>query len=579
MNYRTMAAALLTAVLLISGQGVGLVSAQATPFPAPARAETLPAGRPVSMSPDGTMVVSVDRGEQICVYLVESMTQVSCASLADVRVPVRVASVVWSPDSTRIAFAQDGLLLFRDSDIWVLGVQTGQLTRVTDEASDESLFPGEAGTEFFLDVAPTWRPDGEAITFSRSLWVDGEPAGNVIAEVPAGGGEPVTLATIDKGRVGVWWTHGGWSPDGSVLYFTADYLPAEPLQNGIWALDPATGEIGQIARSEDPKLGTLTLRMVSPSGDRLLAYYPQAAGQGSITESIQRFVDPETGEISDIPNPMPETGAYAGSWFSTFSPDGHYLLQPWGPNDALDYWVTELTTGESTEVASDLLFAAPIELELNPVWASNGLVGVPKEARGFSFFPIDGIGLGQAVTPVEASPIASGNTGGVPVGGPVRSVELPEGRAVSMSPDGHYLAAAVPPQESLCVYEVATMAEVSCADLSVLNTGLRVEDVVWSPDSTRLAFSEQTFITFKDGDLWIMDAATGVLTNLTDDHYDGAILFLQDDADDVEFFADVAPAWTPDSQYITFSRSLRGEGGVMSNVVAQIPAAGGKSRR
>jgi Tol biopolymer transport system component len=65
----------------------------------------------------------------------------------------------------------------------------------------------------------------------------------------------------------------------------------------------------------------------------------------------------------------------------------------------------------------------------------------------------------------------------------------------------------------------------------VLNTMLRMEDVVWSPDSTRIVFSEQTFVTFKDGDLWVMDAATGTLTNLTDDNYTDAIFFLKEDED------------------------------------------------
>jgi hypothetical protein len=402
---------LLVAIAIVFSHGAGLVSGQDMSPPPIVESAELPSGRPVSMSPDGTMVVSVDRGEQICVYLVPSMDQVTCASLAEVRVPVRLADVVWSPDSTRIAFAQDGFRLFYDSDIWMLEVESGQLTRLTDEASNEELFPGEAGTEFYLDVAPTWTPDSQAITFSRSFWIDGEAAGNVIAEVPAEGGDTVTLATIDEGRVGVWWSPGGWSPDGNVLYYSADPVPVAPLEAGIWAFDRATGETRQIAQTDDPSLGSLMLRTVSPSGDRLLAYYARAIDPNTMDASVQRFVDPATGEISDIPNPVPESGIWEGSWFSTFSPNGQYLLQPWGPPEAFDFWATDLTTGESLEVASDLPFASPIEIELSPVWASNGLVGVPQEARGFAFFPIDGIGLSAtppAATPdTGASPIAS----------------------------------------------------------------------------------------------------------------------------------------------------------------------------
>ncbi|MCA9859023.1 MAG: PD40 domain-containing protein, partial [Thermomicrobiales bacterium] len=256
-------------------------------------------------------------------------------------------------------------------------------------------------------------------------------------------------------------------------------------------------------------------------------------------------------------------------------------LQPWGPDGLFDFWVTNLETGESTQVATGLQSATPVDHWLSPVWGSNGLAGVAHDVTGFYSFPIEGLGLDlvpptsevvATETPAIPSPVPDSSTG-TPAGGPVRSVETPDGRAVAMSPDGTYLAVVVPPQGSLCIYAVETMAEVSCADLSVLNTMLRIEDVVWSPDSTMIAFSEQAFITFEDGDLWVMDATTGTLTNLTDDGFDGNLLS-QDD-EDITFWIDVAPAWTPDSQFITFSRSEFENSQHVGNVVAQVPAAGG----
>ena len=97
---------------------------------------------------------------------------------------------------------------------------------------------------------------------------------------------------------------------------------------------------------------------------------------------------------------------------------------------------------------------------------------------------------------------------------------------------------------------------------------------MWSPDSTRLAFSEQTFVTFKDGDLWVMDAQTGALTNLTDDQYDGSVLFLAEGDDDVAFSVQLSPAWTPDGQNLTFSSSQFQGNEMLGNTIAQLPADG-----
>lgn len=71
-----------------------------------------------------------------------------------------------------------------------------------------------------------------------------------------------------------------------------------------------------------------------------------------------------------------------------------------------------------------------------------------------------------------------------------RSIEIPDTRLIAISPDGKSLAASDPGLNKLCIYEVETLAERVCADLAPLEAGLRLEDVVWSPDSTRLVLAE-----------------------------------------------------------------------------------------
>jgi dipeptidyl aminopeptidase/acylaminoacyl peptidase len=127
------------------------------------------------------------------------------------------------------------------------------------------------------------------------------------------------------------------------------------------------------------------------------------------------------------------------------------------------------------------------------------------------------------VTAMAASP--------VPVSAPrvldQRTIKLPDTRIISMSPDGRRIAGAQPvigcQRGRLCVFAVTTLAQQSCVDLSPLEAGLRIEDVTWSPDGTRLAFAEDTFRVLRDGDLWVMDVATGALTNVDDDGFGGRV--------------------------------------------------------
>ncbi len=163
-----------------------------------------------------------------------------------------------------------------------------------------------------------------------------------------------------------------------------------------------------------------------------------------------------------------------------------------------------------------------------------------------------------------------------PTAGPVQAFQVEDGDPIGLSPDGTMYAVVVD-RTALCVYATETQEELSCANLDALRAGVRLEDVVWSPDGTRLAFSEDAFRYGEDGDLWVVDAPSGALTNVTDDGFEGSMLGFGDDAvEDPTYAIDVAPAWTPDGQFITFSRSPLVNGERQGNDLAQVPAAGGE---
>lgn len=156
-----------------------------------------------------------------------------------------------------------------------------------------------------------------------------------------------------------------------------------------------------------------------------------------------------------------------------------------------------------------------------------------------------------------------------------REIEIPDSRILSLSPDGLLVAATSFSQDRLCVYVRETLAEQACADLEPLEAGLMMEDVVWSPDSSKLALAERGFILFRDGDLWMMDALSGALTNLTDDGVNAGIPFGDDEVEFSELFLDNAPAWLPDSSGVTFSRSTWRDGVWMGNTIETVRLDGG----
>jgi hypothetical protein len=75
--------------------------------------------------------------------------------------------------------------------------------------------------------------------------------------------------------------------------------------------------------------------------------------------------------------------------------------------------------------------------------------------------------------------------------GSLQTIEVEGMRPIGLSPDGRLLAATDFGMDELCVYTVEPFAEQVCASMEPLVAGLRLEDVSWSPDSTRLVLAER----------------------------------------------------------------------------------------
>ncbi|MGH2562320.1 MAG: TolB family protein, partial [Thermomicrobiales bacterium] len=241
---RTILAALLLATVTLHPAA----AQQATP-PAelPERREVkLPDARIVALSPDGTrFVASKSAGARLtdlCVYDVATLTEQTCGDLEARRIAISLDSVVWSPDSTKITFAEDAFRIFVDGDLWLMDAATGELTNVTDDGyegrievwDDDEEWPE---TPIHVDILPAWAPDSRSIAFSRSPIFNGEFRGNQIVSLDLASGEVETLAPVTLAEPGVVYFGLAWAPDGQRLYYSVAYPESDNTQNGIWVYD------------------------------------------------------------------------------------------------------------------------------------------------------------------------------------------------------------------------------------------------------------------------------------------------------------------------------------------------------
>ena len=167
----------------------------------------------------------------------------------------------------------------------------------------------------------------------------------------------------------------------------------------------------------------------------------------------------------------------------------------------------------------------------------------------------------------------------------VSQLVVPNGEIVSIAPDGRWLLAQLPlppeggdvgslrafqsddddesgdepdPNEpKLCVYAFDSLVLRACTATDVFEDGPgRISgEVSWAPDGNAVVFSEGAVTTGRDGDLWRLDAASGALTNLTDDGFAGDLPF--GEQTDTPVYFDTQPAFSPDGATIAFVRSGR----------------------
>ena len=143
-----------------------------------------------------------------------------------------------------------------------------------------------------------------------------------------------------------------------------------------------------------------------------------------------------------------------------------------------------------------------------------------------------------------------------------------EGIPCSLSPDGQWLAG-IGTDRELSLWRLPDLEQT----LVPFHEAIDPDSFAWSPDGTAVAFSLLSFMLGIDGDIFVYELADETIHNVTDDGYEGGLLFSDEDN---EYPIDVMPVWTPDSSAIVFARSVRENEDSITTDIARVARSGGE---
>lgn len=134
-----------------------------------------------------------------------------------------------------------------------------------------------------------------------------------------------------------------------------------------------------------------------------------------------------------------------------------------------------------------------------------------------------------------------------------------KGRPLALSPDGTKIAGIGEEMRSIWITDLDSGKAVQSDEVEVQ---IIWQSVVWAPDSSAVAFSLNAPVVLRDSDVYLVDAESGTLTDLTDDDpndtgADHVSIATTPDAADVP--VDLYPAWSPDSKNLVFARTMWGK--------------------
>ncbi len=219
-------------------------------------------GNPRNMliSPDGSLLFWLE-SNTACIYSFD-MAGESCYPIPEtVRGSI---DFTWSPDGSTIAFVQDFFRMLIDSDLWILDVETGTFTNLTEDDVDRfPMFEDDADPDIATDYIPTWSPDGDLYFFRSQRVRSGFSVELYRYDFAAD--EPVRVADLTYDlphplplyNTGYHQMDGAASisPDGTQMAIKIQPTDRDAIGHGIWMIDMESGDVSPIIPEDQLRVG------------------------------------------------------------------------------------------------------------------------------------------------------------------------------------------------------------------------------------------------------------------------------------------------------------------------------------
>ncbi len=518
------------------------VSAQDSGWLVTDSAEIDPAKELLLLSPDGTMIFEANLSEpdEMCVRELAS-DELRCD---DVTVPMIARnSVTWAPDSSAVAFSTDWVASGIDADVRIFDAIAGTVENLTDDGVEE--YPG-VRDPFTIDTYASWTPDSEALNFQR---LGPKHDGRQIMRIPRDGDEPTLTVSLPDDVAPKLNAPIHTLDDGTLLFSTIPDSREPALRHGVFRMTPG-GAVDLLVPAPEPPGSEMTLLDVSPDGASIIVAQPHllmsepGAPFVFLVDSVSGTSRPIEGGNDIVPVFLADSSAILTATRDADHSVTLAILSPDGTS-------TDLHTIPPGENPESGLAAMPLVPTLT--WAGSDVILAHLYAGTVLLNVERGAGLATAVStqetpaperpplrlhPAPATPDPEVKRQGEAPYRVLRPTEIePGGELARLSLDGSHVV--VLTLDGLCIRDIESFDE-TCADIGITSRDLQA--LSWSPDSSALVFTDEPIVTGADTDLWMMDAVTGGVTNLTDDDTD----ILAEPGSSM----DVHPGWSPDGDII-----------------------------
>jgi dipeptidyl aminopeptidase/acylaminoacyl peptidase len=335
-----------------------------------------PTSTHAQLAPSGDLFLYGNASE-LCLYTTDGDKQ-RCTSIRDSRPRLRLDndSVVWSPDSRRLAFTSQFLITLSNPGLWVMEVATGEITQVT--GAELRDFKVGGGADGYFDLSPQWLPDSETLLFLRYKVVNKVITGPYLTTLNIKTATIGERYNLNSPSISVYLM--SLTPDGNTVLFNNDGR-GDDAERGLWTYSFADNKVTQIATM--PDRDRVPIGFAYSTDGRFIAW-KDASGFTISPDVTDPTSSPVQFKATGAATAMPLDGTrYVRTmgWSPTGSALVYAVYSPVSPEETGLYLST--TPGEAGTLLLAGNFVAPTSQQRQLFsWAANDTLLVADAERG-----------------------------------------------------------------------------------------------------------------------------------------------------------------------------------------------------